>query len=118
MKPNTPNIAEIRAMVAAATPGPWKEYSSHYGSEVATNESIDSWICQLWYKDEEVMQNHKNNAHLIAKTPETITALCDEVERQREGWEVIANLPIGMHPSEIREFGKRMLKGETPYKLG
>jgi hypothetical protein len=48
---------------------------------------------------------------------DSIKQLQQENERLTEGWKVIENLPMGEHPSDIRNFGKRMLKGETPYKL-
>jgi hypothetical protein len=53
-----------------------------------------------------------------------IDALTDDVEyllaenkRLTEGWNVMANIPMHMHPSDIKQFAKRMLKGEKPFAL-
>lgn len=53
-----------------------------------------------------------------ATTEEKVVWLLSEVERHNEAWNVMTSLPMGMHPSEIREFAKKMLKGEKPYLLG
>lgn len=61
-------------MCEAATPGPWHANTSWFASEVTTNPegSAYAWVCQLWYKDEEVMQNHKANAQFIAESREAL----------------------------------------------
>lgn len=96
-----PNIAEIRKMVAAATPGPWEVMNLRdvFTSAGATNragikaDNNDGWhiadtMCgptNVNGEEWELRYTERHaNAELIAKAPETITALCNEVERQSE----------------------------------
>lgn len=58
------------AICEAATPGPWEAQISQSGSEVVTGDDSSTWVCQLWYKDEDIMQNHKSNARFIAEARE------------------------------------------------
>jgi hypothetical protein len=55
--------------------------------------------------------------HVVKQMEDLIAQQAKEIDRLREGWEVIAQLPMSEHPSDTRNFAKRMLKGETPYKL-
>ncbi|RKN86761.1 hypothetical protein [Paenibacillus ginsengarvi] len=78
-----PNIAEIKKMLAAATPGPW-EYSYEY-DEIGPRHDThgDFAICKniQWY----------DNGILISRAPETIESLIGEVERQTEENENLGN---------------------------
>ncbi|KIL34668.1 hypothetical protein SD70_32465 [Gordoniibacillus kamchatkensis] len=55
-KDNQEKIQEIRKALQKATPGPWEALINNGGCEVMPKGgSVNSWICQLWYKDEERM---------------------------------------------------------------
>ncbi|MBN2980149.1 hypothetical protein [Cohnella algarum] len=55
------------AICEAATPGPWESQEHAMASQVAhAGVAFPNWICQLWYKDEETMENHINNCRFIA----------------------------------------------------
>lgn len=60
------------AICKTATPGPWFAHIHRDDSaEIATEAGgVSSWICQTWYKDEDVMPNSSNNAHFIAEARE------------------------------------------------
>ncbi|GEB35885.1 hypothetical protein [Brevibacillus parabrevis] len=65
------------AVCKAATDGPWYANTSWLGwlaSEVTTNPGASAyeWVCQLWYRDEEVMRNHTANARFIAEARESL----------------------------------------------
>jgi len=78
-------IQEIKEVLLKATPGPWEAYVHNSGAKVsAKGASADNWICQLWYKSEEPMENYEGNAHFIAKAPEYITYLLQEIERKEQ----------------------------------
>lgn len=71
-------ISEIKDRLEKATPGPWEADICETGSGVVSDEG---WICQLWYKTEEPMENHICNADFIAHAPEDIRFLLDEIDR-------------------------------------
>lgn len=75
-------IQEVREALAKATPGPWESYIEWSDSPIVFQEGApgDKWVCQLWYKDEEVMDNGVNNAHLIANAPTWLQQLTDRLE--------------------------------------
>jgi hypothetical protein len=75
-------IDEIKEALAAATPGPW-EYEIYQGmADVYPVKGKHVPVCQMWAKSEEPMENSENNADLIAKAPEYITYLLQEIERK------------------------------------
>lgn len=74
-----PNIAEIKKMLAAATPGPWYFFNARLYSDNAVTTSHDVSSGQLIAKTQ-----HERDGHLIAKAPETIKSLIGEVEKQAE----------------------------------
>jgi len=43
--------------------------------------------------------------------------LIQQIERLNEGWEVMTQMPMDMHPGEVRAFAKKMVKGEAPFRL-
>lgn len=77
------DIQDDLKMCWAATTGPWYATTNNICSEVTTdlNGSSLEWVCQLWYKDEENMQNHAANARFIA---EARTALPHYIKRTQE----------------------------------
>jgi hypothetical protein len=77
-----PNIADIRKMLAAATPGPWYFFNARLYSHNVVTSSRDIASGQLVAKIQQ-----ERDGYLIAKAPETISALCDEVERLQEALE-------------------------------
>lgn len=73
-------IDEIKEALAAATPGPWELYEwvndegcAVYQSPVGMKTAITGWGSVLQTKE---------NAQLIAKAPEYITYLLQEIERK------------------------------------
>lgn len=46
-----------------------------------------------------------------------VTYLLSIIEHYQAGFEVLSDIPMSMHPSEIKNFSKQMLKGEKPYIL-
>jgi hypothetical protein len=80
------NTEDIRKALDAATPGQWANGQTHIQSEES-----GQWVCQLWYKDEENMDNFKNNAHLIANAPTWIRSLLEELAAKDKVLEWYAN---------------------------
>jgi hypothetical protein len=81
--------AAIRARLEAATPGPWRDDTDQFSSEVTTDgrDGGDVWICQLWSKSEEDFENREANSAFIAHAPEdlrTLLAKSEEDEREVE----------------------------------
>ncbi|MEW8986083.1 MAG: hypothetical protein AB2401_03600 [Bacillus sp. (in: firmicutes)] len=70
-------IDEIKEALAAATPGPWIFQDGHYGKKpIVYREADCALICSLG--------NHgldDKNGQFIAKSPEYITYLLQEIER-------------------------------------
>ena len=67
------------------------------------------------------LENIRNEFH-TAKHGEAhgdlaIQYLLNIIEHYEAGFEVLSDIPMSMHPSEIKDFSKRMLKGEKPYIL-
>jgi hypothetical protein len=86
------NIKQIRAALAAATPGPWRHDPTKERREGASG-------CGSWPKRSEGVFSPDNmmtiavtgpsddkqsmaDAHLIANAPTWLAALCDEIERR------------------------------------
>ncbi|MDQ0091636.1 hypothetical protein J2T12_005076 [Paenibacillus anaericanus] len=42
--------------------------------------------------------------------------LLSEYDRLTEAFEVMAKIPMDQHPSEIREFARKILKGQSPHR--
>lgn len=96
-----PNIAEIRKMLAAATPGPWIYEETDDGHDIRMGTAIESpghydshhvieYDHSCFYDEDEAEESNEQaleaeaNAELIAKAPETIASLIGEVEIQAE----------------------------------
>jgi hypothetical protein len=112
MKPNiAERIAEIRKMLAAATPGPWECVETDEGHEIRMGAAIESpghydshhvieYDHNCFYEDDEDETDPGNaqaleaeaNAVLIAKSHETTEFLLGEVERQAEEIERLQGL--------------------------
>jgi len=88
------------AICEAATAGPWEAQISQSGSEVVTGDDSSTWVCQLWYKDEDIMQNHKSNARFIAEA--------------REGWPYAIQRALAAEArvAELERELKRLKGGE------
>ena len=84
-------VAEARALLAAATPGPWR-----VGDPDSLNPRVDApeWaICHVYDADERPYDLDDDSipldptpladAALIAAAPELLARLCDEIERLR-----------------------------------
>ncbi|MGG3307347.1 hypothetical protein ABER23_07960 [Paenibacillus lautus] len=79
-------IDEIKEALAAATPGPWHSYATEVFIETGP-------IAKLWgdgMRGEFKFDNHGNNAPFIAKSPEYITYLLQEIERKNRYLERIS----------------------------
>jgi hypothetical protein len=61
-------LSEIEGRRAAATPGPYRDDTDRFSSEVVTDgpNGSDIWICQLWNKSEEDFENRENNSAFLA----------------------------------------------------
>jgi hypothetical protein len=109
------NIKQIRAALAAATPGPWElvntpergqHITSGRGVVISTNTG---WKCFV----------DQNDVRVIASAPQWLAALCDEVERLEqmlkkfvdamEGEGCIAD-QCGCHLCEIVDEARKMLE--------
>ena len=86
--PDTPErdvVREARELLSKATPGPWGVLPSNNSTlaHVETQEGTTAeqgqgfTVCSIPKK-------RINDAELIARAPELLAALCDEVERLRE----------------------------------
>jgi hypothetical protein len=79
-------ISEVKEALEKATPGQWMYENGEYGGEVTTDQTVsgffnlDHWICQLWFKDETPMKNHKANGYLIANAPTWLQQLVTGLE--------------------------------------
>lgn len=76
------------AVCDAATPGLWEADLNSDDSAQILSTSAPGWVCQTWYKNEEVMPNSANNARFIAEArqgwPEAIRrAIAAEAENER-----------------------------------
>ncbi len=85
------DLAEIRAALAAATPGPWDDVVSTW--EVRALGKVDHGfrVCEVFAAGDPAQGPHAGNKALIANTPTWLAELCDRVERA-EGH--VANLRI------------------------
>ncbi|MNI26719.1 hypothetical protein D3C73_804300 [compost metagenome] len=114
-------IQEIKERHAAATPGPWRTFvkdnfvnEDNYRTIIAgvgfySPPKYVGFGCDLYISEAD--------AELIANAPSDIAYLLSEVERLQTGFEVLSKTPVHVHPSEIRDFAKRILKGESPHRL-
>lgn len=62
------------------------------------------------------IRNSANGSEEYFRAKE-VRYLISIIDQYREAWEVMANIPMGIHSSEIRDFAKKMLKGQKPYAL-
>lgn len=100
----TEQIAELRRLCEAATPGPWVR--SKYGFNILTHDSELSTCTQRYTGDkkptEEEMAVMVANAAFIAAARTALPALLDEVERmQRERREDIALMEETLQAEKI-----------------
>lgn len=84
-------VKEARELLAIATPGPWKVYSDSR-PDIVTLANVNSGYMserhllsmdkygEAWGQDFE----NENDANLIARAPELLKTLADEVERLRQ----------------------------------
>jgi len=94
------------AICEAATPGPWYDITDRICSEVTTNPNggPQHWIFQLWFKDEENMQNYAANARFITEA--------------REGWPYAIRRALGAEAEVKRLREERDFWARNEYSLG
>ncbi|MCA4755561.1 hypothetical protein H8Z60_23835 [Mycolicibacterium fortuitum] len=88
------NIDEIKAALAAATPGPWS-YDDFSDKEfiIYDHTYFNRHIAKIVSDGVESKEREEANAHIIAKAPEYITYLLQEIERlqkEEEFWKQAA----------------------------
>lgn len=98
-------IDEIKAALAAATPGPWISHEDSVCSDKG------AWVCQMFEGDEtigdevEPFENDYNNAEFIARAPEYITYLLQLVDELNGALdEPKKNLLFQMHNERIKKY--------------
>jgi transcription termination factor NusB len=85
-------IDEIKEALAAATPGPWS-YDDFSDKEfiIYDHTYFNRHIAEIVSDGVESKEREEANAHLIAKAPEYITYLLQEIERKQKALHEIIN---------------------------